>query len=144
MSSRPLTQISDDINDLNVLTPNHFTLGKQPLYVSPDRIKDDNVTSRTRWKDVQTLTKMFWRRFIREYLPSLQIRKKWNKVQRNLKQDDFLLVREDNIPRSYWPLVRVTETYPGKGGIVRSPKIKLPNSVLTKLCNKHCMLEECN
>ena len=32
--SRPLTQISDDINDFNALTRNHYILGKQPLYFS--------------------------------------------------------------------------------------------------------------
>ena len=97
MNSPPLTQISDDINNFNVLTPNHFILGKEPLYFSPDTIKDGHGTSRTCWKAVQELTKMFSRRFIREYLPTLQIRKIWNKVQRNLKQNDLVLVREDNI-----------------------------------------------
>ena len=28
LNSRPLTQVSDDINDFNVLTPNQFILGK--------------------------------------------------------------------------------------------------------------------
>ena len=58
--------MSDDINDFNTLTPNHFILGKQPLYFSPDTIQDDQLTSRTPWKVVQVLTKMFWRCFIWE------------------------------------------------------------------------------
>ena len=60
------------------------------------------MTSRTHWKAVKALAKMFSRYFIREYLPTLQIRKKWQKVQRKLKQK-----KEDNIPRSHWSLVRV-------------------------------------
>ena len=64
--SRSLTQMSDDINDFNILTPNHFILGKQPSYFSPDTIQDDQMTSRTPWKVVQVLTKMFWRCFIWE------------------------------------------------------------------------------
>ena len=132
LNSRPLTQISDDINDFNVLTSNYFILGKQPLNFSPDTIKDGHVISKTRWEVVQALTKMFWRRFIREYVPTLQIRKKYNKAQRNLKQNDLVLVRDDNIPRSHWPLARVIEMYPGKDDIVRSAKIELPNSVLTR------------
>ena len=84
---------------------------------------------------------MFWRRFIREYLPTLQICKNWNKVHRNVKQNDLALVREDNIPRSHWSLARVIETYHGKEGIVRSAKIKLPNSILTRPCNTLCILE---
>ena len=47
LNSRPLAQIPADIDDFNVLTPNHFILGKQPLHFSTDTLKDDRVTSRT-------------------------------------------------------------------------------------------------
>ena len=113
-------------------------------YFSPDTIKDDYVTSRTRWKAVQVLTKMFWRHFIQKYLPILQIPKKFNKAPHNLKQNNLLLIRQDNIPRSHWLLAKIIETHPGKDGIVCSAKVKLPHSVLTRPCNKLCMLEECN
>ena len=112
------------------------------MYFSPDTIEYNHVVSRTRWKAVQVLKKMFWRRFIQEYLPTLQIGKTWNKVQGNLKQNELVLVRENSIPRFHWPLVRVIKTYPRKDGIFRSAKIKLPNSILTRPCNKLCMLVE--
>lgn len=64
LNSRLLTQLSDDINDFNVLTPNHFILGKKPLYFNPEMIKDNYVTSKVPWKVVQALTKMFWRRVV--------------------------------------------------------------------------------
>ena len=89
LNSRPLTQITDDLHAFNELTPNHFILGKQALYFSPDTTKDNHVTSIARWKAVQVLTKMFWKRFILEYLSTLQTCKKWNKVQGNLKQKQF-------------------------------------------------------
>ena len=104
LNSHPLTSLSDDSNDLSVLTPNHFLLGRQPLYFSPATIKDEHVNSRTRWKAVQALSKMFWNRFVKEYLPALQIRKKWNKPQRNMQENDIIIVMEDNIHRSHWPL----------------------------------------
>ena len=92
LNSLPLTQISNDINDFNVLTPNIFNLGNQFLYFSPDTIKEDHVITSSRRKAVQTLTKMFWRRFIREYLPTLQIRKKLSIVHRNLKENNLVLI----------------------------------------------------
>ena len=142
LNSRPLTSLSDESNDLSVLTPNHFLLGRQPLYFSPATIKDEHVNSRTRWKVVQALSKMFWSRFVKEYLPALQIRKKWNKPQRNMQGNDIVIVMEDNIHRSHWPLARVIETYPGRDGIVRFVRLKLPNTELMRPCNKLCLLEE--
>ena len=65
LKSRPLIQLSDAINDFNVLTPNNF---KIPLYFNTEMIKDNHVTSKVRWKVVQALINMFWRRFVRESL----------------------------------------------------------------------------
>ena len=72
LNSRPL--------NVSVLNPNHFILGKQPLYFSPDSINGNQATCRTCWQSVQALTNMVWRCFMREHLPMLPIRKKWNKV----------------------------------------------------------------
>ena len=53
LNSRPLTQLSDDINDFNALTTNHFILRNQPLYFSPVMIKGNHVTNTVSWKAVQ-------------------------------------------------------------------------------------------
>ena len=39
LNSRPLTQTPDNVNDFDVMTPNHFVLGKKSLFFSPDRSK---------------------------------------------------------------------------------------------------------
>ena len=48
----------------------------EAVFFSPDTIKDSHVTGRTHRKAVQALAKMFWVRFIQEYLPMLHIHKK--------------------------------------------------------------------
>lgn len=53
LNSRPLTQLSDDINDFNALTTNHFILRNQPLCFSPVMIKGNHVTNTVCWKAVQ-------------------------------------------------------------------------------------------
>ena len=73
MNSRPLTLVSPDIEDLDVLTPNHLLLMRQgPSAPSGLFEKADNY-SRRRWRHVQYLADTFWRRWIREYLPTLQL-----------------------------------------------------------------------
>ena len=142
LNSRPLTSISDDYNDLQVLTPNHFLTGKLTKYFSSNEFPQSDINSRKRWKSVQALANMFWTRFIKEYLPTLQERKKWNKITRNFVINDIALVKNENIPRSFWPLARIIDVHVGNDGIVRSCKIKLCNNILVRPCNKLCLLEE--
>ena len=42
-----------------------------------------------------SINKMFWQCFIREYLPTLQIRERSNKVQHSMKKNDLAIVREE-------------------------------------------------
>ena len=142
LNSRPLTSISDDYNDLQVLTPNHFLTGKLTKYFSSNEFPQSDFNSRKRWKSVQALANMFWTRFIKEYLPTLQERKKWNKITRNFVINDIVLVKNENIPRPFWPLARIINVHVGNDGIFRSCKIKLGNNILVRPCNKLCLLEE--
>ena len=100
LNIRPLTSISDDYNDLQMLTPNHFLTSKLTKCFSSNEFPKSDINSRKRWKSVQALANMFWTRFIKEYLPTLQERKKWNKITRNFVINDIVLVKNENIPRS--------------------------------------------
>ena len=84
---------------------------------------------------------MFWDRFVKEYLPSLQIRAKWNKPTRSLTISDIVLVKDDNLTRLQGKLGRVIESYIGWDGVVRSAKVKLSETTLIRPANKLCILE---
>jgi len=142
LNSRPLVSISDDVNDFNVLTPNSFILGTSTSIFRTSDSKDSELSCRQRWKAVEALTNMFWRRFVREYVPTLQCRRKWNKVQRNFQVNDIVIIQSDDISRSFWPLARIIEVFPGKDGIIRSVKLKTSNSILVRPSNRICLLEE--
>ena len=73
--NRSLTSLSDDYNDLQVLTPKHFLTGKVTKYFGSSEFPRSDINSRKCWKSVQVLANMFWTRFIKEYLPILQERK---------------------------------------------------------------------
>ena len=125
-----------------MLTSNHFLTDKLTKYCSSNEFLQKGINSRKCWKSVPALTNMFWTRFIKEYLPILQERKNWNKITRNFVISDIVLVKNENIPRCFWPLARVIDVHVGNDGIVRSCKIKLGNSILVLPCNKLCLLEE--
>ena len=60
----------------------------------------------------------FWKRWSSEYLTSLRKTYKWHQHARNIAIGDVLLIREDGLVPTKWPLARVTEVYPGKDHIV--------------------------
>ena len=89
------------------------------------------------------MTNIFWKKWITEYLPTLNKRNKWtNQDIRNIQKGDLVILVEDNIERSKWPLARVVETYPGKDEIIRSAKVKTTSSELVRPVAKLCLLEE--
>ena len=141
INGRPLTKVSDDPKDANALTPNHLLLLKSNECFPPGIFVKSDGYSRRRWRQVQYLADLFWRRWTREYLPILQMRQKWQAVKRNFTIDDIVLVMDESLPRGYWPLARVTEVTKGRDGLVRSVKVKTSKSELFRPIDKLCLLE---
>ena len=78
VNGRLLTKLSDDQQDLEQLTPKHLLLLRHRPKTPPGVLSKEDTYSSRRWCQVQYLTDVFWRRILREYLPSLQERQKWN------------------------------------------------------------------
>ena len=92
--------------------------------------------SNKRWKQVQYLSDVFWKRWTREYLLLLQERMKWRSFRRNLSVGDIVLVVDDSSPRCLWPLGRVLELFPNKhDGCVRVARVKTNSGPLLRPIN---------
>ena len=78
---------------------------------------------------------------MREYIPALQIRSKWNQKQRNLRIGDIVLVADDNVPRNVWPLARIVNVFPGQDGLVRSVEVRAKGTTYKRPITKICLLE---
>ena len=142
VNGRPLTKVSDDPRDLEALTPNHLLLLRSGATLPPGVFRKEDVYSRRRWRQVQYLSDVFWRRWLREYLPSLQERQKWTRPTVNFEVGDVVLVVDENSPRNSWPLGRIQEVKPNKGdGLVRRVALKTKTSVLERPINKIVLLE---
>ena len=60
----------------------------------------------------------------------------------NMKIADIVIIEEDNVERSKWPLARVIKLFYGKDGVVRSVQLKTKDSTLYWSVAKLCLLEE--
>ncbi|XP_071963874.1 uncharacterized protein [Antedon mediterranea] len=86
LNSRPLTYQSASVKDIIPLTPNHFLHGQMGGNLAPESILDTTVVNpRKRWRRVQELMRHFWNRWLREWLPALNQRKKWREPKRDLR-----------------------------------------------------------
>lgn len=142
LNSRPLTTISEDPHDLHPLTPNDLLLLKAKPVFPPGVFNKHDLYSKRRWRQVQYLANLFWKRWTLEYLPLLQERQKWNTTKRNFQCGDIVLVVDPTSPRGSWVLGRILEVYPDGKGLVRSMKIKTQTSVIERPITKVCLMLE--
>ena len=84
---------------------------------------------------------MFWRRWVREYLPILTIRRKWNSKSRNFKVGDLVIVMMKDMPLSHWPMGRVLEMYGVSNDVVDDMKLNTASSEMIRPASKIALLE---
>ena len=90
---------------------------------------------------MQQLGNDFYKRFCHEYLPTLQSRAKWRRIQENLKVGDIVLIVKENSPRGQWPLGKVTEVKVGRDNLVRSAVVKYKSKSKVISINQLILLE---
>lgn len=132
LNSRPLTPLSQDIEDLSVLTPGHFLVGSSLVQVPEKDITDLKTNRLKRWQLVQAFTQRIWKKWTQEYLHTLQQRLKWKNHCKNLNVGDLVLIKKENTAPFQWPLGRVITVHPGKDHVVRSAAIKTASGVIVR------------
>ena len=107
LNSRPLCPSSDDPNDCDPITLSHLLQQRPGMSLPPGNFQEEDIHSRKQWRRSQLLSNHFWNRWLSEYLPLLQERKKWVLKWRNLAVNDLVLVVTEKLPRGHWLLGRV-------------------------------------
>ena len=141
LNSRPLTSESDHPDDLEPITPNHFFLGRASYNYPPGTFPNSDLCSRKRWRHAQIMTNHFWQRFVKEYLPRLTSRVKWNTDVPPIKENDLVLVMDENKSRGSWPLGKIVKVFKEPDHRVRSVENKKQTGVHRRPVSKLCLLE---
>lgn len=132
LNTRPIQSLRDDPSDLVALTPGHFLLGS-PIYTIPEpSLLDARLTPRERWKLVTQMFQTFWKRWSTEYLHELQTRPKWQKLNTPVKIGELVLILQEKISPTKWPLARVVQVHPGSDGQIRSVTLKTATGLLQR------------
>lgn len=140
LNSRPLSYVHSDALEPQPLTPSHFLVGKRLTSLPPKTVcSPAQVTTANseelgrRWKYRQRLLTSFWNSWRRDYLMDLKSAHKCETpTPTALKVGDVVLIGEDNAPRQTWKMGRITETFPGRDGLVRSCTVRTSMGRLLK------------
>ncbi|XP_052271561.1 uncharacterized protein LOC127872270 [Dreissena polymorpha] len=124
LNDRPITPVSDDPRDPPALTPSMLLLMKTNTSIPQGVFRKQDVYAQRWWKQVQYLANVFWKRWLHEYLPTLQARQKWQRQTTNLRSGDVVLIAEENVPRGQWALGRVVSVLEVRDGLVRSYRLR--------------------
>lgn len=110
LNSRPISKASTDPNDLEALTPNYLLLLKTTPSLPPGQFDKDDIYARRRWRQIQYMSDLFWKRWIKEYLPQLQERQKWSNIRRHFTTGDIVVILDESAPRNTWLTGKIAET----------------------------------
>ncbi|XP_059223171.1 uncharacterized protein LOC131996976 [Stomoxys calcitrans] len=132
LNSRPLCPISDDVSCLDALTPGHFLIGGPILAPPEPDIREAPESIVNRWQRVKALNQLLCLRWKNEYLKELTRRNKWKNPDDNVKVEDMVVIKEDNIPPNEWRLGRVTKVLPGVDQLVRVVEVKTERGLIVR------------
>ncbi|CAH8868279.1 unnamed protein product [Trichobilharzia szidati] len=93
-----------------------------------------------RWRQAKHLKDMFWKRWFKVYILTLQSRDKWKKTFQNLQVGDVILV-SDKTSTGKWPLGVIEGVICSNDGLVRTVEVRTKYGTLTRDIRKLCLLE---
>lgn len=119
LNSRPLVPMSEDIEDLDIITPGHFLIGSLKAPAEPS-VLEVNPNYLNRWQQCSRLVQTFWKKWNTDYLNELRQRTKWTKTRPSLLVGDIVTLKEDNLPPNQWRMGKVVELLSGSDGLTRA------------------------
>lgn len=125
VNSRPLIPVSYDSEVPEILRPSTILTHKTDIDEKPACQLDMKDLYKAQWKRVQHLSDLFWSRWKRDYLQTLQTRKKWNSDKECIGTGDVVLLRDDEVGRAQWPIARVVNVFPSDDNRVRKVEVKV-------------------
>ncbi len=133
LNARPLSPASADPNDLTALTPNHFLLGRSVASPSGIPLTDNDFNHRKRDVTAQSYANAERSRWLKEYVPGLQMRTKWNSsAPQKLNSGDLVWVVESTSPRGFYPMARIVSLRYGADGFARSAELRTASGSLVR------------
>lgn len=107
LNERPIgLKPGSDVNAGSYLCPNELLLGRASNNHAPVGAWLESDTSK-RMVCLSNIVTAFWRKWQRDFFPSLVVQQKWHTAKRNVEKGDLVLVQDSNSVRGVWKLAQV-------------------------------------
>ena len=126
VNERPIERHPQSPEEGTYLCPNDLLLGRATAR-APRGPFPKTTNPNHRHEFVQKSVDSFWKKWTRDYFPSLIVRQKWHTERRNLKEGDIVLFQDSNLVRGNWKLGRVSQVFPSQDGKVRKVEVRYKN-----------------
>jgi hypothetical protein len=156
VNSRPITWLSDDINDGSPLSPNDLlgvrsvTVTHLPSQSDPDFTNQKMGTAeqlQALYRKQQRVSDEFWRMWQSQYLTSLREKSRWThkdpkgSIDSVPQVDQVVLIKEPLLPRNRWRYGRIVRQIPSKDGAIRAVQVRTARGPIVRPVNLLCPLE---
>ncbi|XP_062556745.1 uncharacterized protein LOC134221571 [Armigeres subalbatus] len=98
---------------------------------------------RNSWAQIQEKLDHFWKRWIREYLPTLTRRTKWFSEAKPVNSGDIVVIIEDK-KRNGWTRGRVLDVTKGRDGRIRQAVVQTSRGLFRRPVSKLAVLDVAN
>lgn len=142
LNSKPLGYVSSDIADVDAVTPNSLLMGRPDSALPQVVYPKSDLLTRRRWRHSQIIADQFWAHFIRDYLPNLQTRQKWQTRTDNIPQGSVVMIMDKQLPRALWPVGKVVRLMPSPDGTVRTAEIQVQDKTYVRPVTRLVRLPE--
>ena len=96
VSERPISRHPTSPEDGTYLCPNDLLLGRSTSRVPSGPFRETRNPNH-RFEFVQQIVNAFWRKWIRDFFPSLIVQQKWHTKKRNVRVGDVVLIQDSNL-----------------------------------------------
>ena len=104
MNQRPIgIKPGNDIELGKYLCPNDLLLGRTTGY-APSCSMDETPSFKSILDFNDQIVNSFWKKWTRDFFPSLIVRQKWHFEKRNLCIGDIVIFQDANVLKAFWKL----------------------------------------
>lgn len=141
VNSRPLVYMPQDSIHAEALTPNNFIRGVTTCLENPSIPPTDQAESlRNAYKRSQVAADTLWRRWLKEYMPTLHCRNKWLEESKPLAPGDLVFI-VDGYNRNGWIRGQVESVIAGKDNRIRQALVRTANGMYRRPVTKLAVIE---